>query len=139
MRRFCARTALEVVGEPGRDALREGLQVARPAAARKAHVAAVRRLPERYARAHFARARQRRDGAHALAGALAGLLDIAQQGVAAERDADRRDRARVALAEAAEHPADLFVVARVIRARRAVDLARAAAKVRHREAPAAPA
>jgi hypothetical protein len=38
--------------------------------------------------------------------------------------------------KAREHPADFLVVARVVGARREVDLARAAAKVRHREAPA---
>jgi hypothetical protein len=65
------------------------------------------------------------------------LLGVAQQRVAAERNADGDDRSAMQGAKAPEQPAHLFPVARVVGARRQIELARAAAKVRHREAPAA--
>ena len=67
---------------------------------------------------------------------LAGFLGKAQERVAAERDADREQRPGMGGAEATEHPADLFVVAGVVGARREIDLAGTAAEMGDGEAPA---
>src|SRR5262249_15806981 len=59
-----------------------------------------------------------------------------EQGTAAERNADRKERRkRDETANGGEHPADLGVVSRVIRARQAVWLAAASAKMRYDAAP----
>ena len=79
------------------------------------------------------RCTDRGDRAGSLAGAGASLLGPAQQRIAAERDADGEQWLAAAFAQARQHPADLFEIARVVGARREVQLARAAAEMRHRE------
>ena len=82
---------------------------------------------------------RRADGRHRTGGgrcAVTGLFGPAQQRVAAQRDADRVDRRTGLQAQALQDPADLLEVARVVGARAAVELARAAAEMRHRHLPA---
>ena len=74
--------------------------------------------------------------ARLLRGREAGLLGPAQQGVAAQRDPHRQHRPALPCRHALEDPVDLLVVTRVVGARREIHLARAAAEVRHRVAPA---
>ena len=77
----------------------------------------------------------RRHGANALRCGVTRLAGPAQQRIAAQRHADRQQRAAAAGlltgVKALQQPVDLGPVARVVGTRRAVQLARAAAKVRH--------
>ncbi len=78
----------------------------------------------------------RRDRPGLLHGLRPGLLGPAQQHVAAQRDAHGQHRAAAPRRHAGQDPLHLFVVARVIGPRRQVELAGAAAEMRHGVGPA---
>ena len=72
-------------------------------------------------------------------GMRAGLAGPAHQRIASERDAHGQLGSRMLVTQARQDPADLFMVARVVGARAAIELAAAASEVRHHEGqPARP-
>ena len=89
---------------------------------------------------HVQRCGDRRSRRH-VAGIGALFAQVAQQRVAAQRDADDKELAALRMAnrpiQAFEDPRDLGAVAAVVHARREVHLARAPAKVRNDAQPAA--
>ena len=81
----------------------------------------------------------RADGRHRVgrgSGAGTGLFGPAQQRIAAQGHTRHQQRRTLLRPQPLQDPADLLEVTRVVGARRPVDLAAAAAEVRHRETPA---